>query len=51
MEKHPLIAEILITKDQIQQRVKELAQQITKDYQGKEPHFLHLIIFHTNENL
>ena len=36
MEKHPLIAEILITKDQIQQRVKELAQQITKDYQGKE---------------
>ena len=36
MDKHPLIAEILITKEQIQQRVKELAEQITKDYQGKE---------------
>lgn len=28
---------IIITEEQIKQRVKELGAQITKDYQGKEP--------------
>lgn len=32
-----IIKEILVTEDQIKKRVKELGEQITKDYQGKEP--------------
>ena len=31
------IKEILISEDQIQQKVKELGKQITRDYKGKDP--------------
>ncbi len=32
-----MIKEILVSEEQIKKRVKELGEQITKDYQGKEP--------------
>ncbi|KPU42759.1 hypoxanthine-guanine phosphoribosyltransferase [Oxobacter pfennigii] len=31
------VQEILLSKEQIQERVKELGEQITKEYAGKEP--------------
>ena len=34
------IKEILVTEEQIQNRVLELAQQISKDYEGKNPVFV-----------
>lgn len=34
---------ILLTPEQIQSRVKELGEQITKDYQGKEPVFIGML--------
>ena len=34
------IKEILVTEEQIQNRVLELAQQISKDYEGKHPVFV-----------
>ncbi len=34
---------ILLTPEQIQYRVKELGEQITKDYQGKEPVFIGML--------
>lgn len=34
---------ILLTPEQIQCRVKELGEQITKDYQGKEPVFIGML--------
>ena len=34
---------ILLSAEQIQQRVKELGEQITKDYQGKEPVFIGML--------
>ena len=30
------IEKVLLTKEQLEQRVKELGAQITKDYQGKD---------------
>ena len=30
------LAEILVTKDQLQQRISELGRKITRDYQGEE---------------
>ena len=34
------ILEVLLTEEQIQQRVRELGEQITRDYEGKRPFFL-----------
>ena len=34
---------ILLSAEQIQSRVKELGEQITKDYQGKEPVFIGML--------
>lgn len=36
MKNHPLIEEVLITKEQIDARVKEIAAQISKDYKDKK---------------
>ena len=33
---HPDVAEILISEDEIKAKVKELGQQISRDYQGQE---------------
>lgn len=30
------VAEIMLTEEQVQQRVRELAQQVSQDYQGKD---------------
>lgn len=37
---HPDIAQVLYTPEQIQARVKELARQISTDYEGREPHLV-----------
>jgi hypoxanthine phosphoribosyltransferase len=34
---HPHLSEILFTRSQIETRVKELAQDISRDYEGKNP--------------
>ena len=34
------IEKILLTEEQIQQRIRELAQQISQDYAGKDPIFV-----------
>jgi len=34
------ISEVLLTEEQIQRRVKELAEQVSKDYAGKDPIFV-----------
>lgn len=34
------ILEVLLTEEQIQQRVRELGEQLTRDYEGKRPFFL-----------
>ena len=36
-ENDPALAEVLVTRDQIQTRVEEIGQQITDDYQGRIP--------------
>ena len=36
-ENDPALAEVLVTRDQIQTRVEEIGQQITDDYQGRTP--------------
>lgn len=35
--RHELVGEVLFTSEQIQQRVSELGQEISKDYAGKSP--------------
>jgi hypoxanthine phosphoribosyltransferase len=35
-----LIKEILVSKEALQERIKELAQQINQDYQGKDLHLI-----------
>ena len=37
MKKDNCVKETLITSQQIKQRVKEIAQQISADYKGKRP--------------
>lgn len=37
---HENIQEVLITEEQIRTRVRELGQQLTQDYAGKEPLFV-----------
>ncbi len=37
MEMHPDCERIMFTEEQLRQRVKELAEQVDKDYQGKRP--------------
>ena len=34
------ILEVLLTEEQIQQRIRELGEQLTRDYEGKRPFFL-----------
>lgn len=37
------IEKVLIDADKIQERVKELAKEIDKDYEGKEPHIVSVL--------
>jgi hypoxanthine phosphoribosyltransferase len=36
MDQNQDVAQVLITEDQISARIKELGEQISKDYEGKE---------------
>lgn len=40
---HRDIEEVLFTEAQIQQRVKDLGEEITRDYQGKDPHLVTIV--------
>jgi hypoxanthine phosphoribosyltransferase len=40
---HDDIQEVLFTEEQIQARVKELAAEIARDYQGREPHLITIV--------
>ena len=43
---HPMhddIEQVLFTAEQIQTRVRELGQQITADYEGREPHLVTIV--------
>ena len=37
---HPILGDCLYTRAQIQRRVRALARQIDRDYQGKQPHLV-----------
>lgn len=40
---HRDIESVLYTQEQIQQRVKDLGEEIARDYQGKEPHLVTIV--------
>jgi hypoxanthine phosphoribosyltransferase len=40
---HDDIEEVLFTAEQIEQRVRELGEQISRDYEGREPHLVTIV--------
>ena len=42
------IEKVLLTKEQLEQRIKELGAEITRDYQGKELVLAAVLILFTN---